>query len=84
MQQWEKSKEGEPPKVKPMKVNWNNFDGPWNSRDYESVDYDVPLLDPQRWKGKRQKDVSVFLPMFSFYSTRSSTVDYFVRGLDNA
>ena len=31
MQQWEKSKEGEPPKVKPMKVNWKNFDGPWNS-----------------------------------------------------
>ncbi|PPQ75852.1 hypothetical protein CVT26_001351 [Gymnopilus dilepis] len=30
MNQWEKTKEGEAPILKPMKINWNNFDGPWN------------------------------------------------------
>ncbi|PPQ74875.1 hypothetical protein CVT26_011470 [Gymnopilus dilepis] len=31
MEHWEKTKEGDAPKVKPMKINWKNFEGPWNT-----------------------------------------------------
>ena len=31
MEHWEKTKEGDGPKVKPMKINWKSFEGPWNT-----------------------------------------------------
>ena len=27
---WEKGESGDGPKVEPMKINWQNFEGPWN------------------------------------------------------
>ena len=32
MEQWEKTMEGVGPQLKPMKINWKSFDGPWNTR----------------------------------------------------